>query len=81
MRSPLILNNETIRHLMMVAFSRKEPETRALRAQVILAYASGTRISTISKCLELNRPRIYRFLDQALGMGVLESLEERRGRS
>ncbi|MBP1626410.1 MAG: hypothetical protein H6Q00_885 [Holophagaceae bacterium] len=80
MRSPLILSSETISHLMMVAFSPQEPEPKSVRARVILAYAGGARISTISRHLQLNRPRINRILDQAMGMGVLESLKERRGR-
>jgi len=79
-RPPLILSHETSRYLMMVAFSPREPLPRVARAKVLLAYASGSGISVISKNFQMNRPRIARIIDQALRMGIYESLEERRGR-
>ncbi|MBP1626384.1 MAG: integrase [Holophagaceae bacterium] len=81
MRAPLILDDKTRQYLIAIAYSQRESESRITRAKVLLAYAGGSRVAMVVKYLRVNRPRVVRIIDQALAMGVLESLEERRGRS
>lgn len=52
----------------------------SIRARVLLDYADRIRVSQIVERHGLNRPRVQRIIDQALRLGVLQSLEERRGR-
>ncbi|WP_005037601.1 hypothetical protein [Holophaga foetida] len=81
MRAPLILDDKARKQLIEIAYSPRETESRITRAKVLLAYAGGSRVSMIVKYLHINRPRVIRIIDQALSMGVVASLEERRGRN
>ena len=80
-RPPIELNSDEIRHLLNIASSPCETGIRRARARVLLAYAKGMRISAMVEQFQMNRLRIVRFIDQALTLGVPESLKERRGRA
>ena len=79
-RPPLELSSDEISHLLRITSSPCETESRRIRAMVLLAYAKGTRVSAMVEQFRINRLRIVRCIDQALTLGVLESLKERRGR-
>jgi len=69
------------KHLIDVAFSPRETQTRSLRAKVLLAYAGGTQVCRVANYFQVSAHRVLRIIDEASGLGILASLEERRGRS
>nr|WP_320134074.1 hypothetical protein [uncultured Holophaga sp.] len=78
-RQPLILDPLTRDQLFEVV-RRGGSSSSLVRAKVLLDYADGLAVRQIMTRHGLNRPRALRFIDQALRLGPLSSLKERRGR-
>ena len=71
------------KQLETIASSRTEPVSRVLRANILLRYAKGEKITEITRSLNTTRPLVYRAIDKALEFGPLQSLADlqRSGRS
>ncbi|MBM9538565.1 IS630 family transposase [Desulfobulbus alkaliphilus] len=86
MRNPkpdLILADSDRQELEKISRSRSESASRVQRATILLMYASGTNITSITNELGTTRPLVYRAIDKALAFGPLASLDDiqRSGRS
>jgi transposase len=86
MRNPkpdLVLADSDRQELDRISRSRTETASRVLRATILLMYANGTNITSITKKLGTTRPLVYRTIDKALAFGPLVSLDDiqRSGRS
>ena len=68
-RPKLILNPEQKRSLEETAQSRTRPQREVQRAQILLRYASGQNISTISDALRVSRVAVYKMDRPSLGGG------------
>src|SRR6266498_5985558 len=79
-KAPLVLTPEMRNRLTAFSTSRSEPAHRVERAKFLLAYAAGDSISTISRRLHTNRPKVERSVKKALELGALASLEDLPGR-
>nr|WP_298166358.1 IS630 family transposase [uncultured Pseudomonas sp.] len=79
-RAILVLDAQVRSTIEAVAKSRTEGLARVERAQVLLAYADGARVTALAKAFHTNRPKIERILDRALEMGAVASLDDRPGR-
>jgi transposase len=79
----LALADKDRRELDKISRSRTESASRVQRATILLMYASGTSIMSITKQLGTTRPLVYRVIDKALAFGPLASLDDiqRSGRS
>ena len=75
-RAPLDLTADIRATLETISRSRSEPVYRVTRATMLLAYASGTTISSIARSLGTNRPKVGRCVDKALRLGALAALED-----
>jgi hypothetical protein len=79
-RAKLVLDAEAKAKLESIAKSRTEGQARIERANVLLAYHAGERVTALAEAFHTNRPKIERILNRALEMGALASLEDRPGR-
>ncbi|MGA7277421.1 MAG: IS630 family transposase [Desulfocapsaceae bacterium] len=79
----LVLADSDRQELDRISRSRTEAASRVQRATILLMYASGTTITSITKKLGTTRPLVYRTIDKALAFGPLASLDDmqRSGRS
>lgn len=82
-KSDLVLAENDRQELDKIKRSRTESASRVQRATILLMYAGGTPITTITKQLNTTRPLVYRTIDKALAFGPLASLDDiqRTGRS
>jgi len=78
-RAKLVLDAEAKAKLESIAKSRTEGQARIERANVLLAYHAGERVTALAEAFHTNRPKIERILNRALEMGALASLEDRPG--
>ena len=71
------------KQLETIASSRTEPVSRVLRANILLLYSRGKKITEITRSLNTTRPLVYRAIDKALEFGPLQSLADlqRSGRT
>jgi transposase len=79
MRNPkpdLVLADNDRQELDRISRSRTEPASRVQRATILLMYASGTSIMSITKQMGTTRPLVYRAIDKALAFGPLASLDD-----
>jgi transposase len=53
---------------------------RVERAKILLAYAEGESVSSISRNMSTNRPRVERCIDKALQLGAMTALADLPGR-
>ncbi|MCU0598344.1 MAG: IS630 family transposase [Desulfobacterales bacterium] len=79
----LSITDKDFKQLDTISRSRTESTSRVQRAQILLMYAKGERITTITRQLNTTRPLVYRAIDKALAFGALQSLDDlqRSGRS
>jgi transposase len=79
----LLIPEKDLKQLEAIASSRTEPVSRVLRANILLLYSKGKRITEITRSLNTTRPLVYRAIDKALEFGPLQSLADlqRSGRT
>jgi transposase len=75
-REKLKLDQEEMQELQKLANARSSPNGKVRRAQMILLYAAGERITDISRSLDGNRPLIERTIDKALRFGAIAALDD-----
>ncbi len=82
-RKRLVLAEEMIKELKQIASSRTEKACRVNRAEILLSYVGGKRVTEIAKEMKTNRPLVERTIDRALAFGPLKGLDDlpRRGRN
>ena len=73
-RPKLILTPEHTRMLEQIGQSRTRPQREVQRAQILLRYASGQSITSISHSLLISRVAVYKWIDRALAMGTETAL-------
>jgi transposase len=74
------LNPEQKHTLEQTAQSRTRPQREVLRAQILLHYASGKAITTISHALRVSRVAVYKWIDRALAVGTETALSDKHHR-
>src|SRR5437867_6076817 len=79
-RPKLILNPEQKHSLEETAQSRTRPQREVQRAQILLRYASGQNITTISHALRVSRVAVYKWIDRALAVGTETALSDKHHR-
>ena len=75
-RANLILTPTESEHLKNISASRTESIARVERARILLAYAANESVSSISRRLGTNRPKVERCVNKALAVGVLTALAD-----
>ncbi len=75
-REPLNLLPEDNTRLLEISRSRRESAGKVRRAEIILLYSQGNRISEISRAMKTNRPLVERVIDKAFTFGPLKALED-----
>lgn len=76
-RAPLHLTEQQKAQLKQLSGSRTAPVREVQRAQVLLQYAQGRPIATISRQLRISRPSLYKCIDRALAAGVEVALKDK----
>ena len=76
-KSPLILDPETRSTLEALTRSRNAARGRVDRAVILLSYADGRSISTISRERSMSRSAVNRIVNRALEVGAVTALEDR----
>ena len=76
-RAPLHLTEQQKAQLKQLSGSRTAPVREVQRAQVLLEYAEGRPIATISHQLRISRPSLYKCIDRALAAGVEVALKDK----
>jgi hypothetical protein len=79
-RAKLVMTAEGRASLEQVARSRTAPTAQKERAEMLLAYAGGERVTDIARALHTTRPRVERCIDKALQLGVSAALMDLPGR-
>lgn len=79
-RPKLILNPDQKHTLEQTSHSRTRPQREVQRAQILLRYASGQTITTISQALRVSRVAVYKWIDRALAVGVEAALRDKHHR-
>lgn len=79
-REKLVLPPESRTQLEQMAGSRVVAAGQRERAEILLAYADGRRVSDIARELRTTRPRVERCVDKALELGPLAGLTDLPGR-
>ena len=79
-RPKLILNPEQKHSLEQTAQSRTRPQREVQRARILLRYASGQNITTISHALRVSRVAVYKWIDRALAVGTETALSDKHHR-
>lgn len=79
-RPKLVLNPEQKHTLEQTAQSRTRPQREVQRAQILLHYASGEAITTISQALRVSRVAVYKWIDRALAVGTETALSDKHHR-
>jgi len=70
------LTGEQQEELTRITQSRTSSVASVQRANVLLKYAQGQRISRIAQDMETNRPLVERCIDRALTFGPLQGLRD-----
>jgi transposase len=79
-RAKLSLTDEDKARLQQLAVSRSESIARVQRAQILLQYSEGRKVSAIAAELRTNRPRVERCISKALDLGIRAALQDLPGR-
>src|SRR6516164_2868008 len=66
--------------LQQIGQSRAESVSRVERAQMLLPYSNGDKISSIADSLGTNRPKVERCISKALQFGLEIALQDLPGR-
>lgn len=82
-KAKLTISEKDKKQLETISRSRTESASKIQRAQILLLYESGEKITQITKQVNATRPLVYRAIDKALEFGALQSLADlkRSGRS
>ena len=75
-RPRLVLSAEQQSLLMQTAQSRTRPQREVQRAQILLCYAQGQKITAISRALRVSRVAVYKWVDRALALGAEAALSD-----
>lgn len=75
-RAPLSLSDEMRTELTTISRSRTESAARVRRAQILLAYSDGRRITNIAREMATTRPLVERVIDKALAFDPLQALKD-----
>jgi transposase len=75
-RPPLSLADEMRAQLTTISRSRTESAARVRRAQILLAYSDGKRITDIAREMATTRPLVERVIDKALAFDALQALKD-----
>jgi len=75
-RKPLNIQADIREKLVSISRSRTESAATVRRAQILLAYSKGMRISEIARELGTNRPMIERTIDKALTFEPMQALKD-----
>ncbi len=75
-RPRLVLSAEQQSFLMQTAQSRTRPQREVQRAQILLCYAQGQKITAISRALRVSRVAVYKWVDRALALGAEAALSD-----
>ena len=75
-RPPLSLADEMRAELTTISRSRTESAARVRRAQILLAYSDGRRITDIAREMATTRPLVERVIDKALAFDPLQALKD-----
>ena len=75
-RATLSLTEEVRGKLTTISRSRSEPAARVRRAQILLAYSDGRRITDIARQMATTRPLVERVIDKALAFDPLQALKD-----
>ena len=75
-RAMIHLTGEQQEELTRITQSRTSSVASVQRANVLLKYAQGQRISRIAQDMETNRPLVERCIDRALTFGPLQGLRD-----
>ena len=75
-RAMIHLTGEQQEELTRITQSRTSSVASVQRANVLLKYAQGQRISRIVQDMETNRPLVERCIDRALTFGPLQGLQD-----
>ncbi len=76
-RAHLHLTEQQKVQLKQLSGSRTAPVREVQRAQVLLQYAEGRPIVSISHQLRISRPSLYKCIDRALAAGVEVALKDK----
>jgi len=76
-RPKLMLDAEQRDALEQTAQSRRRPHREVQRAQILLRYASGQSITSISQALGVSRVAVYKWIDRALAVGAETALRDK----
>jgi transposase len=57
--------------------SRKGPLREVQRANILLRYSEGIPITGIEEMVQVSRPRIYKWIEKALAMGIDEGIKDK----
>jgi transposase len=79
-RAKLSLAEEDRVWRQQLAVSRSESIARVQRAQIVLRYSEGQKVSAIAAELHTNRPRVERCISKALDLGIRAALQDLPGR-
>src|SRR3989442_16000434 len=79
-RAQLSLTDEERVWLQLIAQSRSESVSKVQRAQILLRYSEGERVSAIAKSLRTNRPKVERCISKSLQFGLEIALQDLPGR-
>ena len=75
-RPRLVLSAEQQSFLRQTAQSRTRPQREVQRAQILLRYAQGQKITAISRALRVSRVAVYKWVDRALALGAEAALSD-----
>lgn len=76
-KAKLILDEEQKEQLNKISQSRKAPIREVQRANILLRYSEGMAITDIEKMDQVSRPTIYKWIEKALAMGIVEGLKDK----
>jgi transposase len=75
-RASLSLTEEMRATLTTISRSRTESAARVRRAQILLAYSDGRRVTDIAREMATTRPLVERVIDKALAFDPLQALKD-----
>jgi transposase len=76
-RAKLVMHEAEKEQLIQIANSRKLPLREVQRANILLRYTEGMAIRRIQETLQVSRATVYKWIDNALAMGIEEGLQDK----
>ena len=75
-RAPLVLTEDESHYFVELSQSRTAAVREVERAKILLAYARGEHLRSISKTVGVARDTVYKCVDKALAMGAAAGLRD-----